>query len=93
MERDVTQDTTEADAIGVDEADKLEGKLSKDIAGDANISTKEGTKMGLRVLGVCTEAGNWGASEVAISGLETGRNKQDVSMCKATKLRTDLPSP
>ena len=48
-----------------------------------NVLTKEGIKIGLPVLGVFTEAGNWTALEVATNGLETGKDKQDLSVCKA----------
>ena len=54
VQRDGKQDATEADDIGVDDADKLEGKLREAIAGDANVLKKEGTKIALLVLGVCT---------------------------------------
>ena len=86
VERDGKQDETEADDIGGggggDDADKLEGKLSEAIAGDANVLKWEGTKIALLVLGVCTEAGNCGSSEAATDGLETGRDKQDVPVCE-----------
>ena len=81
VEKDGKKDATEADYIGVDEADRLEGKVSEAIVGDVNVLTKEGTKIVLSVLGVCTEAGNCGSSEAATegleNGLETGRDKPD----------------
>ena len=86
VEKDGKMDATEADDIGVDEADKLEDKVNEAIPGDVNVLTKEGTKIALPVLGICTEAGNCGSSEAATegleTGLETGRDKPDESVYK-----------
>ena len=48
-----------------------------------HVLTKEGTKIDPPVLGVFTEASNWGALKMATNGLETGKDKQDMSVFKA----------
>ena len=60
--------------------------MSEAIAGDVNVLTKGRTNIALPVLGACTEAGNCGSSEAATegleTGLETGRDKPDESVCE-----------
>ena len=81
-EKDVGQAGRGADAIEVDNVDKLDGKIQEDTAGAVNVFTNEGTKMGLPVLGVCTVDGRCGALEEATNKLETAKGRLDESVSK-----------
>ena len=79
-EKDVGQAGRGADAIEGDNVDKLDGKIRDNTAGAVNVFTKEETKMGLPVLGVCTTDGRCGALEEATSELETAKGRLDESV-------------
>ena len=58
-----------------------------------HVLTKEGTKIDPPVLGVFTEASNWGALKMATNGLELAKTNRTCQCSKppaGTKLQTDL---
>ena len=59
------------------QADKLDGKITDDTACAVNVFTKEGTKIDLPVLGVCTAVGSCGALEGATSEVAAAKGRFD----------------
>lgn len=81
VEKDVGRAEKGAEAIDAGTVDTLDGKITDDTAGAVNVFTKEGTKIGLHALGVCTAVGSCGALEGANSEVAAAKGRLDQSMC------------
>ena len=82
VEKDVGEAERGAEAIEAGIVDKLDGKITDDTAGAVNVFTKEGTKIGLPVLGDCTAAGSCGALEGVTSEVAAAKGRLDESVCR-----------
>ena len=80
VEKDVEPAERGSEAIEAGTIDTLDGKITDDTSGAVNVFTKEGTKIGLPVLDVCTAVGSCGALEGATSEVAATKGRLDESV-------------